>query len=146
MSKWIPKNQEEANKRAAGRRKLNIRRRKARAERITALLSDMLGGEAQYADLLRAGGYGATRITAESFEVSETTAGRDLCLCRWMLEEFRRARGREFDPGRDEITWSWDYSQYSFKSRESFFGKRIVTVIAGGQFSTRPALAMGPVR
>ena len=65
MAAWVPKIKEEAQERHAGRRKMHIRRRSERAERIRGLLSDMLGGDAQFAETLRTGAYGATTVAAE---------------------------------------------------------------------------------
>ncbi len=120
MAVWIPKSLEESKKRHAGRRKLHIKRRSARAERIRELLSDMLGQQWE-SEMLRHGEYGATSLTAEGFEVSLATASRDLAICRRILAEFRELFGREFDPSSDEIVWTWDYANYSFQ----IGGKRV---------------------
>jgi hypothetical protein len=117
MNNWLPTSPEVAFKRAAGRRKLNISRRKARAERVKELLSDMLGvAPRQVATLLRSGAYGATRCAAGGLKVSEATASRDLALCHRLLAEFEGLFEREFSflLG-DEVIWSWDYSSYGFK-------------------------------
>jgi hypothetical protein len=121
MANWAQTSREEAFKRAAGRRKLNISRRKARAERIKGLLSDMLGGRTgKYAALYRSGAYGATRAAAAGFEVSEATASRDLALCHQLLAEFEGLFEREFSflLG-DEVVWSWDFSRYGFTTEDS---------------------------
>jgi hypothetical protein len=117
MSNWAHTSREEAFKRAAGRRKYHISLRKARAERIKELLSDMLGGETEWiAAMFRAGAYGATRHVAQGFGVSEATASRDLALCHLLLEQFKELFEREFSfLLSDEVTWAWDYSHYGFK-------------------------------
>ncbi len=105
---------------------MHIRRRSERAERIRGLLSDMLGGDAQFAETLRTGAYGATTVAAEGFGVSLMTASRDLALCRRMLAEFRREAGRDFDAEIDEVVWSWDFARYGFRTRHSLNPSRCV--------------------
>lgn len=123
---WIPRNREEAHKRHAGRRKMHIRLRRARAERIKALLSDMLGADPTCAEMLRSGAYGATRCVAHGFGVSMATASRDLAMCHLILAEFKQQTGREFNPQIDEVAWSWDFSTFSFKSRLEFLLGKVV--------------------
>lgn len=111
---WTPKNWEEICKRNAGRRKLHIRRRQARADRIVRLLS-------AFAALpeLKQSSYGWLSLAAEQTKTSRATASRDFALCRRIQTEFTLMFGRLFDPKEDRILWSWDWSHYGFQTSES---------------------------
>jgi hypothetical protein len=112
---WQPKNWEEACKRNAGRRKLHMKNREARAGRIVRILICM-----DDAPDLREHCYGWLKIAAENMEKSRATASRDFALSRRIHSQFLRLFGRIFDPSRDEIIWSWDWSHYGFRTRESY--------------------------
>ena len=111
---WQPKNFEEACKRNAGRRKLHMRKRKERADRIIRLLFAM-----QAAPELRESPYGWLRLTAVTMKKSKATASRDFALARRIRGQFLRMFGRPFVPGEDEIRWSWNWSSYGFRTIES---------------------------
>ncbi|MDQ3817732.1 MAG: hypothetical protein M3362_08585 [Acidobacteriota bacterium] len=128
---WVPKNQVEANKRQAGRRKLHIRKRAERAARIERLLAVMPTDEN-----MRVGSYGWTRDVAQVLEVSEPTASRDLRLCRAILNKFEELFEREYDPETDSIKWGWDYASFSFRTPETV-GARHEAWVMAFMFSTR---------
>jgi hypothetical protein len=116
MAAWIPQSFEEACKRKAGRRKLHMRKRKARANRILRVLGamDSAGGTE-----LRDSTYGLLATASEAMEVSKATASRDFALVRRIHRQFGRMFGRNFDPKSDRIFWSWDWSYYGFMTPES---------------------------
>src|SRR5215813_1811423 len=111
---WFPKNFEEACKRNAGRRKLHIRKRKERASRILGLLTAM-----EATPQLRESAYGCLSRIAESMNKSKSTASRDLALCRRIHSQFLRMFGRTFEAKKDQVKWSWNWSHYGFRTRES---------------------------
>jgi len=111
---WQPKNWEEVCKRNAGRRKLHMRKRKERADRIVRLLVAM-----EVAPELRESAYGWLRITAETMKKSRATVSRDFALARRIYAQFARMFGRTLEPRIDQIKWSWDCSHYGFRARES---------------------------
>ena len=116
MSKrWQPKNWEEACKRNAGRRKLHQRKRKERADRIVRLLTAI-----EAAPELLESSYGWLSLTAETTMRSRATASRDFQLARRIHAQFARMFGRKFEPKKDQILWSWDWSSYGFRTRESY--------------------------
>lgn len=89
MSKpWVPQNWEEACKRNAGRRKLHMRKRKARADRIVRVLHAM--GSANATEL-RETAFGWVTITAQAMNLSKATASRDFALVRRIHRQFERA-------------------------------------------------------
>ena len=114
MAAWTPNNWEEVCKRNAGRRKLHMRKRQARADRIVRLLN-------AFAALpeLRESSYGWLSLTAEQTKTSRATASRDFALCRRMQTEFTLMFGRLFNPKTDRVLWSWDWSHYGFQTSES---------------------------
>lgn len=115
MSKqWKPKNWDDICKRNAGRRKLHMRMRKARADRILRVLAAM-----QSAPELRESAYGWLSLAAQTMKKSTATASRDFALARRVHGQFARLFGRELDPTRDQIKWSWNWSHYGFRTRES---------------------------
>ena len=128
---WKPKNWDEVCKRNAGRRKLHMRKRQERANRMVGLLAVF-----DDAPELQESSYGWLSLAAERMGRSVATASRDFALCRRMRGQFVRMFGREIEPAQDYVMWSWDYSHYGFFTRE--------TVIAGHRkpvgrfpFSTR---------
>jgi hypothetical protein len=114
MAVWTPKNWEEVCKRNAGRRKLHMRKRQARADRILRLLN-AFGALPE----LRESSYGWLALAAEQTNTSRATASRDLALCRRIQTEFALMFGRLFNPKTDRILWSWDWSHYGFQTSES---------------------------
>ncbi|HEY3037239.1 MAG TPA: hypothetical protein VGJ66_00800 [Pyrinomonadaceae bacterium] len=50
---------------------------------------------------------------------SKATASRDLALARRIHGQFTRMFGRNFDPKNDRVKWTWDWSHYGFRTRES---------------------------
>jgi hypothetical protein len=116
MAAWIPQSFEDACKRNAGRRKLHRRKRKARANRILRVLGAM---ESAGAMELRDTTYGLLTRASEALEVSKATASRDFALVRRIHRQFGRMFGRNFDPKRDKMFWSWDWSYYGFIAPES---------------------------
>ena len=115
MSKpWHPQNWEEACKRNAGRKKLHQRKRKERANRIVRLLAAI-----EAAPELLESSYGWLTITAEAMKRSKATASRDFHLARRIHAQFSRMFGRKFEVQKDQILWSWDWSHYGFRPRES---------------------------
>jgi|GEM_PF-1744681 len=111
---WIPKNFDEACKRNAGRRKLHMRKRKARAERILRLLRAM-----DKVPELCESARGWVKVTAQAMEASRATASRDLTLARRIHSQFARMFGRKLNPQNDQVVWSWDWSNYGFRAPES---------------------------
>jgi hypothetical protein len=111
---WHPNTLEGFCKRNAGRRKLHMRRRAARADRIVRLLRAM-----EAAPELRESAYGWLRETAETMQTSRASASRDLALARRIQGQFARMFGRPFNPTQDRVKWSWDWSSYGFVTRES---------------------------
>jgi hypothetical protein len=111
---WRPKNWEEACRRNAGRRKLHMRKRKQRADRILRLLAAM-----EAAPELRETSYGWLRLTAKTLKTSTATVSRDFALCRRLHSQFERMFGRPFELRKDQIKWSWNRSHYGFRTRES---------------------------
>lgn len=115
MSVWIPKSFDEACKRNAGRRKLHMRRRKERADRIVRLIAAIDA----VPELLESV-YGWVALTAETIKMSKATASRDFTLARRIHVQFTRMFGRTLEPHRDQIKWSWDWSHYGFQTPESW--------------------------
>lgn len=113
---WIPTNFEDACKRNAGRRKLHMRMRKARAERISRLLAAIGAGGATE---LRETAYGWLNAACSAMKVSKATASRDLALVRRLHRQFARMFGRNFEPKRDKVVWDWHWSHYGFIAPES---------------------------
>lgn len=116
MAGWVPQSFEDACKRNAGRRKLHMRMRKARAERIVRVLSAI--GSAQATEL-RESAYGWLRVASKVMQVSKATASRDFALVRRIDRQFLRMFGRSFDSKRDKIVWDWHWSHYGFMTPES---------------------------
>jgi len=116
MSAWIPTSFEDACKRNAGRRKLHMRKRHARAERIVRVLHAM---DSANAPELRETAYRWITITAQAMEMSKATASRDFALVRRIQRQFARMFGRSFDPKRDRVVWDWHWSHYGFIAPES---------------------------
>ena len=114
MAAWIPANFEDACKRNAGRRKLHMRKRKERAERIVRLLTAM-----QAAPVLSETAYGWLPVASQVFEVSKATASRDFALVRRINRQFGRLFARGLDPARDRIVWTWNWDHYGFITSES---------------------------
>jgi hypothetical protein len=112
---WKPQNWEEACKRNAGRKKLHQRKRKARADRIVRLLAAI-----EAAPELLESSYGWLSLTAETMNRSKATASRDFQLARRIHSQFGRMFGRRFEVKKDQILWSWDWSHYGFRTRESY--------------------------
>lgn len=112
---WIPTNWDEACKRNAGRRKLHMRMRQARADRIVRLLQVF-----NEVPELRETSYGWLAIAAEKMKKSRATASRDFALCRRIHNEFILLFGRLFDPKTDRIVWTWNWSHYGFQTSESW--------------------------
>jgi hypothetical protein len=112
---WQPKNWEEVCKRNAGRRKLHMRKREERANRIVRLLAAM-----ENAPELRESAYGWLSIAAETMKMSKATASRDFALARRIHSQFVRMFGRTLKPGEDHLIWSWDWSHYGFRTSESY--------------------------
>ena len=115
MSKaWQPKNWEDVCKRNAGRRKLHMRKRKERANRIVRMLGAM-----EVAPELRESAYGWLSVTAETMKKSKATASRDFAIARRIHFQFARMFGRTLELKKDQVKWSWDFSHYGFRTRES---------------------------
>jgi hypothetical protein len=112
---WHPRNWEEACKRNAGRKKLHQRKRKERADRIVRLLAAI-----EAAPELLESSYGWLSLTAETMKRSKATASRDFQLARRIHSQFTRMFGRRFEVKTDQILWSWDWSHYGFRTRESY--------------------------
>src|SRR5215813_6532246 len=111
---WFPKTFEEACKRNAGRRKLHMRKRRERADRIVRLLEAM-----DALPELRETAYGWLSLTAETMKKSKATASRDFALARRIHSQFLRMFGRTFEAKKDQVKWSWNWSHYGFRTRES---------------------------
>jgi hypothetical protein len=111
LTAWIPSNFDEACKRNAGRRKLHMRKRHARAERIGRILISMDGAQAIK---LRDSVYGWLTPVSRVMEVSKATASRDFALVRRIHRQFGRMFGRTFDARRDKVVWDWHWSHYGF--------------------------------
>jgi len=111
---WKPRNWDEVCKRNAGRRKLHMRRREERAERIEDLLADM-----SLSTALCESSYGWLPKIAQRLGVSRATVSRDLALCRRIHAQFFQMFGRPFAPRKDQIVWSWDWSHYGFRTTET---------------------------
>jgi hypothetical protein len=116
VAAWIPQKFNEICKRNAGRRKLHRRKRHARADRILRVLGAMDSAGAME---LRDTTYGLLGPASLAMEVSKATASRDFALVRRIHRQFLRMFGRNFDPKRDKIFWSWDWSHYGFIAPES---------------------------
>lgn len=116
MAAWIPTSFEDVCKRNAGRRKLHRRKRHARADRIVRMLAskDFAG-----APELRKTPYGSLTRASEAFDVSKPTASRDFDLVRRIHRQFGRMFGRNFDPKRDRVVWTWNWEHYGFVTPES---------------------------
>ena len=115
MAGWIPKNWDEVCKRNAGRRKLHMRKRAERANRVLGLLKVF-----DSVPELQESSYGWLSIAAEKMQRSVATASRDFALVRRIRGQFLKMFGREFKPGQDFVLWTWDLSHYGFCTRESF--------------------------
>jgi hypothetical protein len=116
MAAWIPANFEEACQRNAGRRKLHMRTREARANRIMRLLAST---DSAGSTELRKARYGLLTRASLAMAVSKTTASRDFALVRRIHRQFLRMFGRNFDPKRDRVVWAWNWAHYGFISPES---------------------------
>ena len=116
MAGWIPQTFEETCKRNAGRRKLHMRKREARAQRIRRILASM--GSAQATEL-RDTVYSWLPPASQVMEVSKATASRDFALVRRIHRQFGRMFGRSFDAKQDQIVWNWNCSHYGFVAPES---------------------------
>lgn len=115
MSKaWKPTNWDDVCKRNAGRRKLHMRKRKERAERILRLLTYMIIDSD-----LRESSYGQLPEIAGELEISMATASRDLALCRRIHAQFVRMFGRPLILWPDQVVWSWNWSHYGFCTTET---------------------------
>lgn len=112
---WHPKNWEEACKRNAGPKKLHQRKRKERADRIVRLLAAI-----EVAPELLESSYGWLSLTAQTMKRSKATVSRDFQLARRIHTQFSRMFGRRFEVKTDQILWSWDWSHYGFRKRESY--------------------------
>ena len=64
--------------------------------------------------------YGWLSLTSETMKRSKATASRDFQLARRIHTQFGRMFGRRFEVKRDQILWSWDWSTYGFRTRESW--------------------------
>jgi hypothetical protein len=111
---WIPKNFEDVCKRNAGRQKLHMRMRKARAERISRVLDAM-----DAAHVLRDSAHGWVTVASQVMQISKATASRDFALVRRINRQFLRMFGRSFDSKRDKVVWDWHWSHYGFIAPES---------------------------
>lgn len=116
MAAWIPTNFEDVCKRNAGRRKLHMRKRHARADRIMRVLTSM---DSAGAMALRDTTWGLVAAASVELEVSKSTVSRDFALVRRIHRQFGRMFGRNFDPKGDKIFWGWDWSYYGFMTPES---------------------------
>jgi len=112
---WQPKNWEEVCKRNAGRRKLHMRKRRERADRIVRLLAAM-----EKVPELRESAYGWITITSQTMNMSKATASRDFARARRIHAQFARMFGRTLNPQKDQVAWSWDWAHYGFRTRESW--------------------------
>jgi len=116
LAAWFPTNFEDVCKRNAGRRKLHMRKREARADRILRILLSM---DALKRINLRDTTCAGLSPAAQAMKVSLSTASRDHALARRIHRQFGRMFGRSFDPKQDHVVWSWDWSQYGFIAPES---------------------------
>jgi hypothetical protein len=116
LAAWIPKNFDEACKRNAGRRKLHMQKRQARADRIVRALATM---DSAHATELRKAACGWITITSQAMEVSKATASRDCALVRRLHRQFLRMFGRNFNSKRDRVVWTWNWAHYGFITHES---------------------------
>ncbi|HEY2964533.1 MAG TPA: hypothetical protein VGJ37_19090 [Pyrinomonadaceae bacterium] len=116
MAAWIPQSFEDVCKRNAGRRKLHRRKRNARADRMMRILGAMDSARALE---LRKAPYGLLPAASLAMEVSKPTASRDFALVRRIHDQFGRMFGRNFDPKRDSVVWSWNWDHYGFITPES---------------------------
>jgi hypothetical protein len=91
-----------------------MKNRKARADRVVLILRCM-----HDAPELRDHCYGWLEMAAKNMKKSRATASRDFALCRRIHTQFLRLFGRTFNPGRDTIGWTWDWSHYGFITQES---------------------------
>lgn len=112
---WKPKTWEEACKRNVGRKKLHQRKRKERADRIVRLLAAI-----EAVPELLESSYGWLSLTAETMKHSKATASRDFQLARRIHAQFARMFGRKFEVKKDQVLWSWNWSHYGFRTRESY--------------------------
>jgi len=115
LAAWIPKSFDEACKRNAGRRKLHMHKRQARADRIVRVLASM---DFARATELRETVYGWITITSQAMEVSKATASRNCALVRRIHRQFLRMFGRNFDAKRDRVVWTWKWDHYGFITPE----------------------------
>ena len=115
MAAWVPTSFDEACKRNAGRKKLHQRKRKERADRIVRLLAAI-----EVAPELLESSYRWLSLTAETMKRSKATVSRDFQLARRIHSQFSRMFGRRFEVKKDQILWSWDWSHYGFRTRESY--------------------------
>lgn len=116
MAAWIPSDFEDACKRNAGRRKLHMRRREARANRIVGMLA---AADSAGAPELRKAAYRSLTLASRSTEVSKPTLSRDFALVRRIHRQFAPMFGRTFNPKRDKIVWTWNCAHYGFITPES---------------------------
>ncbi|CAN5764565.1 hypothetical protein BH20ACI3_BH20ACI3_21890 [soil metagenome] len=91
-----------------------MRKRKERANRIVRMLGAM-----EVAPELRESAYGWLSVTAETMKKSKATASRDFAIARRIQAQFARMFGRTLEVQKDRIKWSWDWSHYGFRTRES---------------------------
>lgn len=115
LAAWIPASFDEACKRNAGRRKLHMRKRQSRADRIARLLA---ATDSTPANGLRAT-HGSIVTASGALEVSKPTASRDFALVRRIHRQFVRMFGRNFDAKRDRVVWTWNWAHYGFSTWES---------------------------
>ena len=116
MTAWIPANFEEACQRNAGRRKLHMRKREARADRIMRMLASTHSDSRTELSKAR---YGMLTRASQAMAVSKATASRDLALVRQIHGQFLRMFGRNFDRKRDRVVWAWNWAHYGFITPES---------------------------
>jgi hypothetical protein len=91
-----------------------MRKRKERADRSVRLLTAI-----DSVPELGESAYGWLSLTSETMKKSKATASRDLALARRIRGQFARMFGRSFDPRQDSVKWSWKWSHYGFRTRES---------------------------
>src|SRR5688500_7866767 len=101
MAAWIPQSFDDACKRNAGRRKLHIRKRKVRADRILRMLTST-DSAARGLELPKTR-YGLLTAASVTMQVSKSTASRDFALVRRIHRQFLRMFGRSFDLKRDQV-------------------------------------------
>jgi hypothetical protein len=116
VAAWIPQTFDEACTRNAGRRKLHMRKREARANRILRVLAAM---DSAATTALCKARYGSLTPASLAMAVSKPTASRDFALVRRIHRQFLRMFGRKFDPKRDRVVWSWNWASYGFITPES---------------------------